>query len=58
MSKRYKECNKKCRCKWRMAKTHCDGYNYLNNACYLSGAFQLDCPPEKIPPTTSKPTGQ
>lgn len=28
-----------------MGKDHED-YDYLNNACYLSGAFKLDCPSE------------
>ena len=46
MSSDYKKCEKKCNCKWKMGKHHGD-YNYLNNACYLSGAFDLDCSIEK-----------
>ena len=30
-------------CKWRLGERH-QGYEYLDNACYLSGTFKLDCP--------------
>ena len=31
-------------CKWKMQPKHCKGFEYLNDACYLSGSFTLDCP--------------
>ena len=31
-------------CKWRMSGNKTKGYEYLNNACYLSGSFELQCP--------------
>jgi len=31
-------------CKWRLGKEHRKGYEYLNNSCYLSGSFNLECP--------------
>lgn len=31
-------------CLWRMSKEHIKGFEYLNNACYLSGSFTLQCP--------------
>jgi len=30
-------------CKWTLKGNH-NGYEYLDNACYLSGSFRLDCP--------------
>jgi hypothetical protein len=30
-------------CKWRLGKNH-PNHSYLNNSCYLSGSFELDCP--------------
>jgi hypothetical protein len=39
---RYKKCYNKD-CQWYMGENHGD-YTYLDNACYLSGAFKLDCP--------------
>ena len=42
---RYMKCihmNKNC--KWRMANNHSDGYDYLNNSCYLAGFSELECP--------------
>ena len=45
INKRYIKCpltsNK---CKWKMESKHRKGYEYLNNACYLSGSFNLECP--------------
>lgn len=32
------------KCKWNMEVSHRKGYEYLDNACYLSGSFNLDCP--------------
>ena len=31
-------------CKWKMGKEHSKGYEWLNNTCYLSGSFNLQCP--------------
>ncbi len=31
-------------CKWKLKNNHSKGYEYLNNTCYLSGSFNLDCP--------------
>lgn len=45
---RYKKCIKKCACKWKMNSNHSDGYQYLNDACYLSRSFDIDCPDKKI----------
>lgn len=45
--KQYKKCKKKCDCKWRLSDNHSKGLKYLNNACYLSGSFPLDCPDEE-----------
>jgi hypothetical protein len=30
-------------CRWRLGKNH-GSFTYLNNACYLSGSFELKCP--------------
>lgn len=30
-------------CKWRMSEKT-GSFSFLKNACYLSGAFKLDCP--------------
>ena len=35
-------------CKWRMRPEHCKGFEYLNDACYLSGSFTLDCPDQVV----------
>jgi hypothetical protein len=32
------------KCCWRMDEKHISGYSYLDNACYLSGSFKLECP--------------
>lgn len=32
------------KCKWRMSDNHREGYEYLDNSCYLSGSFKLECP--------------
>lgn len=45
IEKRYIKCphmNKKCG--WRLSQEHRKGYEYLNNSCYLSGSFKLECP--------------
>lgn len=47
VQKRYIKCphlDKKC--SWRMGKKYIDGYEWLNNTCYLSGSFPLECPKE------------
>lgn len=31
------------RCKWLLDNNN-GAYSYLNNACYLSGSFNLECP--------------
>lgn len=30
-------------CKWLLAGKH-EGYSYLDDTCYLSGSFNLQCP--------------
>lgn len=30
-------------CNWRLGPDH-GVYSYLDNACYLSGSFELECP--------------
>jgi len=32
------------KCKWLMNDTHREGYEYLDNTCYLSGSSKLQCP--------------
>jgi len=43
IEERYVKCYKQCECKWRLDSNH-KGYKYLDNACYLSGSFDLECP--------------
>lgn len=31
------------KCTWRLSANHRKGYEYLNNSCYLSGSFNLEC---------------
>lgn len=45
INKRYIKCphlDKKC--KWKLSNEHVKGYEYLNDACYLAGSFNLQCP--------------
>lgn len=47
IQERYRRCphlEKKCR--WRMGK-YGGGYEWLNDTCYLSGSFPLECPEEE-----------
>lgn len=45
IKKRYIKCpHLEKRCTWRMSKEHSKGYEYLNDACYLSGSCKLKCP--------------
>lgn len=44
VSQRYMKCpHLDKQCKWRMSKGHAS-YSYLDNACYLAGSFNLQCP--------------
>lgn len=31
-------------CSWRIKDRERGGYNWLNDTCYLSGSFKLECP--------------
>ena len=45
VKKRYIKCphlDKKC--SWRLNSKMRKGYQYLENSCYLSGSFNLECP--------------
>jgi len=45
IKKRYIKCphiSKKC--EWKLKSTHIEGYEYLDDSCYLSGSFILQCP--------------
>ena len=45
IKERYIKCpHSEKQCKWRMKNDHKKGYEYLNNSCYLSGSFKLECP--------------
>jgi hypothetical protein len=44
--KRYIKCpHVEKKCKWLLQCKH-GNYSYLDNACYLSGSFKLECPTE------------
>lgn len=44
IEKKYIKCpHMKKYCNWRLGPDHGD-YSYLDNACYLSGSFKLECP--------------
>jgi hypothetical protein len=44
IKKRYIKCpHLEKKCKWLLAGKHIN-YSYLDDACYLSGSFNLDCP--------------
>lgn len=42
-NKRWAKCTYPKYCKWKMSPDH-PTRPYLNNACYLSGGLNLDCP--------------
>lgn len=45
IKERYIKCpHTEKQCQWRMSNNHREGYEYLNNSCYLSGSFELKCP--------------
>ena len=45
VSERYIKCpHLDKQCNWRMKNKHIKGYAYLDNACYLGGSFNLECP--------------
>ena len=45
IKERYIKCpHSEKQCEWRMKNDHKKGYEYLNNSCYLSGSFKLECP--------------
>jgi len=44
IKKRYIKCpHIEKKCKWLLAGKHVS-YSYLDDACYLSGSFKLECP--------------
>lgn len=44
IKKRYIKCpHTEKKCKWLLAGKH-GAYSYLDDACYLSGSFNLECP--------------
>ena len=45
VKERYMKCpyiDKKCT--WKLSSNHVKGQEYLNDSCYLSGSFNLECP--------------
>jgi hypothetical protein len=45
IKERYMKCpyvDKKCT--WKLSSNHAKGHEYLNDSCYLSGSFNLECP--------------
>lgn len=46
IKKRYIKCpHVEKKCKWLLQGKH-GSYSYLDDACYLSGSFKLECPPK------------